>query len=261
MVERSEPGRKFHRARVALCPTRRACRRVRTRLRPGNLRLVRRLAFRRERARLRKSTTLTFKEKVRYKMLADRRPLLTTFTDKLAVRAYVESRVGARYLPALYAVTSEPRTLSRAELPREFVVKPTRESGAIVIVAEFASPEATLPDPPTHTRWPNAGFVEAMVHPDALDWDRLLKLCEHWLLLRFGGDDAWAYRNVPSRILVEELLDDSGVPPDYKFFVFHGHVRMIEVDLDRFTGHTRNLYTPAPRRVRISGRGRRRAAL
>jgi TupA-like ATPgrasp len=251
MVEGPDPRRKFHRTRVALRPTRRAWRRARARLHPGNLRFVRLLALRRERTRLRKATTLTFNQKVRYKMLADRRPLLTTFADKLAVRAYVESRVGASYLPSLYAATSAPRTLSRDELPREFVVKPTRGSGAVVIVADFASPEAILPDPPGHTKWPNTGFVKAMVHPDALDWDRLLELCEHWLSLRFGGDDAWAYRNVPSRLLVEELLDGSGVPPDYKFFVFHGHARMIQVDLDRFTDHTRSLYTPAWERLSV----------
>ena len=33
--------------------------------------------------------------------------------------------------------------------------------------------------------------------------------------------------------------------PDYKFFVFHGHAKMIQVDFDRFTNHTRCLYTPA----------------
>jgi hypothetical protein len=193
----------------------------------------------------------TFNQKVRYKMLADRSPLLTTFADKLAVRAYVESRVGARYLPSMYEATSEPRTLSRDELPREFVVKPTRGSGAIVIVADFASPEATLPDLPEHTKWPNSAFVRAAVHPDALDWERLVELCKHWLSLRFGGDHAWAYRNVPSRILVEELLDHRGVPLDYKFFVFHGRPRMIQVDFDRFTGQTRSLYTPAWERLPV----------
>ena len=38
----------------------------------------------------------------------DKRPLLTTFADKLAARAYIESRVGAGYLPELLAVTSDP---------------------------------------------------------------------------------------------------------------------------------------------------------
>ena len=31
-------------------------------------------------------------------------------------------------------------------------------------------------------------------------------------------------------------------PPDYKFFVFSGQVKLIQVDLDRFTNHTRVLF-------------------
>ena len=54
---------------------------------------------------------VTFNEKVRYKMLADRRPLLTTFADKLAARAYVESKVGTSVLTDLYAATCAPETL------------------------------------------------------------------------------------------------------------------------------------------------------
>ena len=181
---------------------------------------------------------VTFNEKTRYRMLVDRRPLLTTFADKLAVRAYVESRVGASVLTDIYAVTSEPETLVRAELPREFVVKPTHGSGGCVVVADFAPPEMGLPES-------TAGWVRAMVRPDGLKWERLIGLCRDWLSLRYGGWEEWAYRNVPPRILVEELLvDDGGVPFDYKFFVFHGHARMIQVDLSRFGEHARNLYTP-----------------
>ena len=33
------------------------------------------------------------------------------------------------------------------------------------------------------------------------------------------------------------------VPWDYKFFVFDGKCRMIQVDVDRFSGHTRTLLT------------------
>ena len=63
-----------------------------------------------------------------------------------------------------------------------------------------------------------------------------------WLSHTYKRNSEWAYREVPPRLLVEEFLA-GGVPPDYKFFVFHGRVRMIEVDLDRFTGHKRSLYT------------------
>jgi hypothetical protein len=224
--------------------------RARRRLRP-----LRRVAYRalapvgsrisipRERARLREA--VTFNEKVRYKMLADRRPLLTMFADKVAVRAYVEAKVGASVLTDLYAVTNEPQALMRAELPREFVVKPTHGSGAGVIVAEFVSSELGLPASP-------AGWAQWLVSPDSLDWDRLVEQCRHWLSLRYRNGKEWAYRDVEPRILVEELLQEDGRAPfDYKFFVFHGRVRMILVDLNRFEAQTRNLYTPGWKRLEV----------
>ena len=119
-------------------------------------------------------------------------------------------------------------------------------------MAEFASRETTFPDPPSHATWPNEGWIKAVVHPDTLDWDRLRRLCQHWLSLSYGGIDVWAYENVVQRILVEELLDESGVPFDFKFFVFDGRVRMIQVDLDRFTTQTRTLYTPRWERLSVA---------
>ena len=46
--------------------------------------------------------------------------------------------------------------------------------------------------------------------------------------------------------MIEELLLDSDghIPPDYKFFVFHGQARLVQVDSDRFGNHCRNLLRP-----------------
>jgi len=204
-----------------------------------------RIAVRRELARM--PEPVTFNEKVRYKMLADRRPLLTTFADKLAVRAYVQERVGAGILSRLHLVTSAPATLKEAELPGEFVVKATHASGAVVIVADFASRDGELPD--SRGTW-----SAALVHPDRLDRDMLVALCEDWISRPYKREE-WAYRNVPRRILVEELLEDEGgVPKDYKFFVFDGRVRMVEVDFDRYGVHTRTLYTPDWQRLEAEWR-------
>lgn len=180
---------------------------------------------------------VTFNEKVRYRMLADRRPLLTTFADKLAARAYVEARVGPEVLTELYAATSSPATLLEADLPREFVVKPTHASGAVVLVADFAPSDRDLPEPVE--KW-----TKAMVRPDRLSRQRLVETCESWLARPFRRRE-WAYRNIPRRILVEELLrEGDGVPFDYKFFVFHGRVRLVQVDQSRFERHVRTLFTP-----------------
>jgi TupA-like ATPgrasp len=66
-----------------------------------------------------------------------------------------------------------------------------------------------------------------------------------WLRSSFGAYTLeWVYTMIPRRIVVEKLLVDGNhqVPSDYKFFVFNGTVRIIQVDFDRFVGHKRNLY-------------------
>src|SRR3954452_23161387 len=59
----------------------------------------------------------TFREKVRYKMLRDHRPLMVTFADKAAVRAYVAGAGGASYLPRAHAIVDAPRDLHGVDLP------------------------------------------------------------------------------------------------------------------------------------------------
>lgn len=79
---------------------------------------------------------------------------------------------------------------------------------------------------------------------DLVSWDSLVALCQKWIARPYSWHE-WAYRKVPPRVLVEELLADGGrAPIDYKLFVFHGRVRMIQVTLDRFERLTRRLYTP-----------------
>jgi len=65
---------------------------------------------------------VTFNDKVRYKMLNDRRPLLTTFADKVAVRRYVEAKVGKEVLTELFLVTKNPEKVKQQFLPRESVL-------------------------------------------------------------------------------------------------------------------------------------------
>ncbi len=47
-------------------------------------------------------------------------------------------------------------------------------------------------------------------------------------------------------MLVEEFLDAGGaeVPPDWKWFCFGGRAALVQVDFNRFSGHTRNFYNP-----------------
>jgi len=185
---------------------------------------------------------VTFTQKMLWKMTKDRRPLLTTFADKIAVRDYVADAIGAELLTRLYAVVADPAELDLARLPKEFVVKPNHASGLIWIVADRTLP---LGQGSRESACLASGMFTTT--RDALDKDLLVATCRKWLKTTYADLELeWAYRNIPPQILVEELLleAEGRIPPDYKFFVFHGRVRLVQVDTDRFDGHRRNLFLP-----------------
>jgi hypothetical protein len=162
----------------------------------------------------------TFNEKILYRILFDRRRLLTQLTDKFAVRSYVESRLGPRILPELYYVTTRPASIPFDRLPDRFVVKPTHGSGWVQIVSDKGS----------------------------LDRDAVIQTCIKWLgRSYYKMTREWVYKEIQPQIIVEQLIDDgSEAPPnDYKLFVFDGHVELIQVDAGRFTNHKRRLYSAA----------------
>ena len=183
-------------------------------------------------------------------MLRDHRALVVTFADKAAVRSYITATVGAQYLPALYHVLDDPRSLVGIELPDAYVVKPTHGSGAVVLVSPDAPADARLPDPA-------AGWVYRHVRPDAVTTEHLVALCASWLTQLYGQgpNREWAYGQIPRRIIIEELLTgaDGGIPQDYKLFVFHGRCRFIQVDGGRFGGRTQDFYRPTWEHLGMSG--------
>src|ERR1700761_4920905 len=91
---------------------------------------------------LRTRRPASFNDKVRYKMLRDRRPILVTWADKAAMRRYVAQTVGAAYLPPLFLELDSATDLRHADLPESYVLKPTHGSGACVIVDVDAPSEA-----------------------------------------------------------------------------------------------------------------------
>jgi TupA-like ATPgrasp len=183
----------------------------------------------------------TFSEKLRYKVLRDHRPLLTTFADKVAAREYVAARVGDHVLPQLVTVLDDASELDPTRLPENFALKAAHASGGVVLVTDRADAAARLPDPADY--WPGAA-----VQPAQVDWERLRDLCAAWLARQYGGGarQEWAYVNVPRRIIIEELLVDRNgeVPADYKLFVFNGTCRLIQVDSLRFQGHRQDFFLP-----------------
>jgi hypothetical protein len=170
---------------------------------------------------------VTFSEKVVWRKLYDRRPLFTLVADKYRVRYFVAQRVGPHILTDLLYVTRDPATIPFNRLPDRYVVKANHGSGWTRIVA---------------------GGKE-------IDRAVLVAQCRDWMRTNFYIQDReWAYKDICPCILVEEFLDGGGgvVPPDFKFYVFGGKPLFIQVDVDRYSNHGRNLYDPAWRLLDVA---------
>jgi len=169
----------------------------------------------------------TFNEKLQKRKLFDRRPILTLMSDKYAVRNYVREKLHVDISPRLYLVTDNPADISFKDLPEKFVIKPTHASNWVRIVQDKS----------------------------LISEKELREECQKWLRRSYYDvSKEWVYKNIPRRLLVEELLEDGTgeVPRDYKFFVFAGKVQLIQVDVDRFRGHRRNLYDRHWNRLDVS---------
>lgn len=159
----------------------------------------------------------TFNEKVQVRKLFDRRRQLSEWADKYLVRDYVRRTLGPAVLANLYHVTKEPSDIPFERLPKKYVIKPTHGSGWTHIVSDGT----------------------------AISRQEIIDRCETWLSTSYYAlKKEWPYKSIVPRILVEEFLDNGTgtTPDDYKFFVFAGKVKFIQVDLDRYTAHKRNLY-------------------
>lgn len=168
----------------------------------------------------------TFNQKVRYRMVHDRRPLLGVFADKLAAKEYVESRVGRGHTAEVLEVAEPGQALRAASLPREFALKVNHASGGVILVFDAADPTGRLPEP-------GLPFSRHALRPDAMDFEAANRVVDAWLNMKYGTKNGeWAYSQCRPRAFVEEFLHASigGPPPDLKLFVFNGKCQMMRLD-------------------------------
>lgn len=167
------------------------------------------------------SSPRTFSEKVNWRILNDRRPLLAWTCDKLAMKEHASSSGADVVVPRTLWKGGDVRELAEVDLPTHWVLKPSHRSGLV-------------------------HFGDART-----DLGRLRRRTEHWLAdVQHGVLGEWAYGQARPCLFVEELVGSpQAPPPDYKVFVFAGEPLLVQVDLDRFSGHRRSLYDPQWRRV------------
>ena len=188
------------------------------------------------RMRWRARNPVTFNDRIRVKMLLDRRPLLTTVADKVAARDYIAAHAGPEYVCPMLAVAAGVDSIDWESLPEEYAAKVNHGCGGQVIVTRDAPADARLPEVGSRRGW---GTLR--VRPEHAPRDRVADLCRHWLTLDYSwirGRNSleWCYADIPRRVFIEPLLRDAAgaVPREYWVFVIGGSVAFLQVELDRW---------------------------
>jgi hypothetical protein len=158
---------------------------------------------------------VTFSEKVNWRVLNDRRPLLEWTCDKLAMKERAREVPGL-HVPRTFWTGTDVRQLASAELPEDWVLKPNHRTGCVYF---------------GHGR-PDIEVIESVT----AGWLRNAE---------YEDKGEWAYSKARPVLLAEEFIGTPGVPPsDYKFLVFDGDIAVVQVDSGRHTVHRSSLYGP-----------------
>lgn len=139
----------------------------------------------------------TFNEKLQWLKLYDRKDIYTTMVDKSEAKKYVADIIGKEYIIPTIGVYDKFEDIDFKELPKQFVIKCTHDSGGLVICK----------------------------NKDQLDIDEAREKITDCLKKNYyWRGREWPYKNVRPRILVEKYMEDksSKTMRDYKFFCFDG---------------------------------------
>ena len=160
------------------------------------------------RKRLNLSNPQTYNEKLQWLKLYDRHEEYTQMVDKYEAKKYVASVIGEEYIIPTLGVYDSFDEINFDELPNQFVLKCTHNSGGIVICKDKQN----------------------------LDIKKSRKLMNKWMKKNpFWSNREYPYKHVKPRIIAEQYMEDeSGYElKDYKFFCFDGDVKYIFVATDR----------------------------
>lgn len=168
----------------------------------------------------------TFTEKIQWLKLNDRNHLYTVCADKFKVRDFVKARIGDEYLiPLLYA-TNKPESIPFDKLPSEYIIKTNHTSGYNMICKD--------------------GMVHFFSRTYGFDKKNVVKILRKWLRKNvFYQNREWEYKNIPPKVIVEELLHDESnndMLNDYKIHCFNGKPRFIQTLFDRSEGIKENWF-------------------
>ena len=169
----------------------------------------------------------TFNEKLQWLKLYDRKDIYTTMVDKYAVKKYVADIIGEEYIIPTLGIYNSFDEIDFDELPNQFVIKCTHDSGGLVIVKDKSKLD---------------------IKSARKRIDKSLEYNFYY----FGRE--WPYKNVKPRIIIDKYMEDESKKElkDYKIFCFGGTPKIIMVDSGRFFKHKRNVYDTSWNKLNVN---------
>lgn len=159
----------------------------------------------------------TYNEKLQWLKLYNRNPEYTIMVDKYLVKEYVANMIGKEHIIPTIGVWDNIDNIDFDNLPQQFVLKCTHDSGGLVICKNKA----------------NLDIVKAK--------NKLKKSFKTNFYL-LGRE--WPYKDVRPRIIAEQyMVDESGYElKDYKFFCFDGEPKMLYIATDRYNPYKKTKF-------------------
>ena len=155
----------------------------------------------------------TFNEKLQWLKLYDRKPEYTKMVDKYEAKKYVASIIGEEYIIPTLGVWNSFDEINFDELPDQFVLKCTHDSGGLVICRDKTSFDKEA------ARQKINNSLKYNYYKHAREWP---------------------YKNVKPRIIAEKYMEDqqSKDLKDYKIFTFNGVAKALFIATERQTEGT-----------------------
>ena len=149
----------------------------------------------------------SYNEKLQWLKLNDIHPEYSKMVDKIEAKKYVASLIGDKYIIPTLGVWNDVAEIDWNNLPNQFVIKVSSDSGGIVVCKDKTSLDI----------------------PQAMS-----KLSQNWGRNYYKFNKEYPYRDVTPRIIAEEYKEDeSGELRDYKIFCFDGQPKALFVASDR----------------------------
>ncbi len=144
-----------------------------------------------------------FNDKMQWMKLYWYDELAIKCADKYAVREYVKETIGEKYLNELYGAYDSTAEMDFNVLPEKFVLKATHGCAYNIICSN-----------------------KNIINPK-----QIKKKLNRWLNTKYYYENReWVYKYIKPKIICEKYLsekDDQNYLTDYKFYCFHGKVKLL----------------------------------